>query len=93
MEIKILDLILPQNNTQKVENIFIAAATCRNNRAGCRLRQSYWGVPLKKGWNHFLIKVASNANWWPGKGTLAVRMESTKKAFESELKSAIQIFE
>jgi hypothetical protein len=39
-----------------------------------RIKQVYTGVPLKREWNHFLIKVASDKYWWPQAGSLFVKM-------------------
>jgi hypothetical protein len=56
-----------------------------------RARQSYQDLPLKKGWNHFLVKVASDSLLNADPGTLAVRLFSTNKAFDEQLKSAVQL--
>ncbi len=55
-----------------------------------RIRQNYRSIPLKQGWNHFLIKVVTDAFDRPEQGTIGVRMESNNKSFEEQLKTAIQ---
>lgn len=59
--------------------------------ADYRARLAYQDLPLKKGWNHFLIKVASDAYHGAEPGTLAVRLVSTSKAFEGQIKTAVQL--
>ena len=55
-----------------------------------RTRQTYQDLPLKQGWNHFLIKVASDSYHNADPGTLAVRLFSTNRSFEGQLKTAVQ---
>jgi glycosyl hydrolase family 2 len=59
--------------------------------ADYRVRQTYRRIPLKQGWNHFLIKVASDSFHQTDPGTLAVRLLSNSSAFDRQLKSAVQI--
>lgn len=47
-------------------------------------------LPLKKGWNHFLIKVTSNTLQGDKPGTLAVRLFCNDDAYLHELDSAIE---
>lgn len=56
-----------------------------------RTRATYDNLPLRKGWNHFLVKVASDSYQNADPGTLAVRLFSTNRAFESGLKTALQL--
>jgi hypothetical protein len=55
-----------------------------------RTRQTYQDLPLKQGWNHFLIKMASDSYHNADPGTLAVRLFSTNRSFEGQLKTAVQ---
>lgn len=48
-------------------------------------------VGLKRGWNHFLIKLASDSYAKANPGCLAVRLYSDKRAFELQLKTAVQL--
>ena len=59
--------------------------------ADYRTRVTYQDIPLTKGWNHFLIKVASGSYHSADPGTLAVRLFSTNRAFEGQLKTAVQL--
>jgi beta-galactosidase len=59
--------------------------------ADYRTRHTYQDIPLTKGWNHFLVKVASDSYQNADPGTLAVRLFSTSKAFEDQIKSAVQL--
>jgi beta-galactosidase len=59
--------------------------------ADYRTRLTYQDLPLKQGWNHFLIKVASDSYHSADPGTLAVRLFSANKAFEGQLKTAVQL--
>ncbi|SNR43692.1 beta-galactosidase [Lutibacter agarilyticus] len=45
----------------------------------------YEGIPLEKGWNHILIKVANGTGEWKSK----VRFSSTKPAFMKEIKTVV----
>lgn len=56
-----------------------------------RTCQTYNGMPLKQGWNHFLIKAASDSFLSADPGTLAVKVVSTNRAFDKQLKSAVQL--
>ena len=58
--------------------------------ADYRTRQTYQDLPLKQGWNHFLIKVASDSYHNADPGTLAVRLFSTNRSFEGQLKTSVQ---
>lgn len=61
--------------------------------ADYRTRVTYQDLPLTKGWNHFLIKVASGSYHSADPGTLAVRLFSTNRAFEGQLKTAVQLLQ
>ncbi|MCL4206207.1 MAG: hypothetical protein KJ000_27300 [Pirellulaceae bacterium] len=56
-----------------------------------RTRATYENLPLRKGWNHFLVKVASDSYQNADPGTLAVRLFSTSRAFEVQMKTALQL--
>lgn len=56
-----------------------------------RLKQNYRSIPLKQGWNHFLIKVVTDNFDVPNQGTLFTRIDSNNKFFEKELKTAIEV--
>ena len=56
-----------------------------------RTRLTYNRIPLKNGWNHFLIKVASDSLMNTDPGTLAVRLVSNNESFDKQLKTAVQI--
>jgi hypothetical protein len=55
-----------------------------------RTRLWYENVPLKKGWNHFLVKVASDALLGADPGTLAVRLFSNVPSYDRQLRSAVE---
>jgi hypothetical protein len=55
-----------------------------------RNKLTYSKIPLKQGWNHFLIKVATDSFHQPNPGTFAINMESADKAFIGRLETAIQ---
>jgi len=59
--------------------------------ADYRTRQTYLGLPLKQGWNHFLVKAASDSFNSADPGTLAVKLFSNNKSFEGQLKTAVQL--
>jgi len=48
------------------------------------------GIPLKKGWNHCLIKVASDSLSDPKPATLAVRISSNRPEYFRQLDSAVE---
>lgn len=56
-----------------------------------RTCQTYSGIPLKQGWNHVLIKLASDSYNKPDPGTLAVKMSSNNQTFDGQLKTAVQL--
>jgi hypothetical protein len=47
-------------------------------------------VPLKQGWNQFMVKCASDSLKTADPGTLAVRLFSTNPSYDKQLKSAVQ---
>jgi hypothetical protein len=47
-------------------------------------------IPLKQGWNQFLIKAVSDSFVQPNQGSIRVTMESNIKAFDEQLKTAIE---
>jgi hypothetical protein len=61
----------------------------RTEPADYRTLCVYEGVPLKKGWNHFLVKVASGRLEGDAPATLAVRIQSTHEDYLGQLDSAI----
>ncbi len=56
--------------------------------ADYRTRLTFAGLPLKKGWNHILIKVAARQLHGDHPGTLAVRITSNHREYLQELESA-----
>lgn len=56
-----------------------------------RTRATYDNLPLRKGWNHFLVKVASDSYQNADPGTLAVRLFSSNRTFESQWKTTVQL--
>ncbi|MCK5565119.1 MAG: hypothetical protein KAJ07_07710 [Planctomycetes bacterium] len=69
----------------------IAIKPTASEPADYRTRLIYDRVPLKKGWNHFLIKVASDSLVNTDPGTLAVRLLSNNESYNKQLKTALQI--
>jgi hypothetical protein len=55
-----------------------------------RLKQTYKGIPLKAGWNHFLVKVVSDSFHQPEMGTLQVEIDSNKTDFIEKLKTSVR---
>ncbi len=55
-----------------------------------RTKLTYSKVPFNQGWNHFLIKVATDSFHQPDQGTLAVNMDCSDKNFLGRLETAIQ---
>ena len=55
-----------------------------------RKRITYNSIPLKQGWNQFLIKAVSDSFTQPNQGSIRVTMESNNKAFDEQLKTAIE---
>jgi beta-galactosidase len=66
----------------------LAAAT--TEPADYRTRLVFEGVPLKKGWNHFLIKVVSNRLAGDRPGTLAVRISTNNPEYGRQLETAVE---
>jgi hypothetical protein len=48
-------------------------------------------MPLQKGWNHVLVKVATSQLRGEKPGTLAVRISSSQEDFLRQLESAIEL--
>jgi hypothetical protein len=55
-----------------------------------RKKITYNSIPLKQGWNQFLIKAVSDSYTKPDQGSIRVTMESNNKAFDEQLKTAIE---
>jgi beta-galactosidase len=55
-----------------------------------RKRITYNSIPLRQGWNQFLIKAVSDSFAQPNQGSIRVTMESNNKTFDEQLKSAIE---
>ena len=64
-----------------------------SEQADYRTLKIYRNVPLKKGWNHFLVKVVSDSLKKTDPGTIAVRLLSNNGSYDKQLKSAIEILE
>ena len=60
----------------------------RTERADYRALYVFDGVPLKKDWNHFLLKVASDHLEGDTPGTVAVRIQSNNAEYLRQLESA-----
>lgn len=63
----------------------------RSEAADYRKLVTYDGIPLKKGWNHLLIKVATDSPIGVEPGTLAVRMGASQADFLGKLKTAVEV--
>lgn len=63
----------------------------RTEPADYRRRLAFDGLPLKKGWNHLLLKVASTRLEGADPATLAVRIQSTNAEFFRQLESAAEL--
>lgn len=63
----------------------------RSEAADYRKLVTFDGIPLKKGWNHLLIKVATDSLKGAEPGTLAVRMAATQADFLGKLKTAVEV--
>jgi beta-galactosidase len=59
--------------------------------ADYRTRLEFAAIPLQKGWNHFLVKVAANQLRGDKPGTLAVRIGASHDEFLRQLESAIEL--
>jgi beta-galactosidase len=66
-------------------------AATRTEPADYRTRYTFGNVPLKKDWNHILIKVAASKLHGPTPATLAVRFASSSEAFLQQLESAVEL--
>ncbi|MEN6307199.1 MAG: hypothetical protein ABFD91_05530, partial [Anaerohalosphaeraceae bacterium] len=62
----------------------------QSNLADYRTQQVYPKIPLQKGWNHFLLKVASDSYNQIDPGTLAIRMTSNNPEFINQIKTAVE---
>ncbi|MFO0926882.1 MAG: hypothetical protein U0736_07540 [Gemmataceae bacterium] len=58
--------------------------------ADYRTRLQFDGLPLKKGWNHVLIKLVATQLTGEKPGTLAVRLQSSQPAFLRQIESAVE---
>jgi len=63
----------------------------QSNPADYRVQEMYQKIPLQKGWNHFLIKVASDSYNQTNPGTLAVRLTSNKPEYINQIKTALEL--
>ena len=62
----------------------------RTDQADYRVLDVFDGVPLKKGWNHFLLKVASDHFEGDTPGTVAVRIQSNNADYLRQLESTLR---
>lgn len=62
----------------------------RAEPADYRARVVFENVPLRKGWNHFLVKVASHQLQGEHLATLAVRIGSNSEEYLRQIESAIE---
>lgn len=60
------------------------------NAADYRMMNIYEDMPLKKDWNHVLIKIAGDRAEGTDPATLAVRIGSTSEEFLNQLETAVQ---
>ena len=67
------------------------APAARTAPADYRTRYAFENVPLKKDWNHILIKVAARQLRDPNPATLAVRLGSSSESFLQQLESAVEL--
>lgn len=67
-----------------------ALTETRSENADYRKLVTFDGIPLKKGWNHILIKVATDSPDGAEPGTLAVRMGSSQADFLGRLRTAVE---
>ena len=51
----------------------------------------FTAIPLQKGWNHFIVKVAASQLRGNQPGTLAVRLGASQDEFLRQLESAIEL--
>lgn len=63
----------------------------RTEPADYRTRYSFENIPLKKGWNQFLVKVGSGQLRGDTPATLAVRFGSTSEDFLRQIESAVSV--
>lgn len=63
----------------------------RTEPADYRTRYDFQNIPLKKDWNHFLIKVAARQLRAGKPATLAVRINSTSEDFLRQIESAVEL--
>ena len=96
------DLLADGPDAPRVTSFCYVADTCRLwlngderdptavESADYRLRYRYEGLPLKRGWNHFLVEVASGRLDGNEPGTLAVRMTCSQPEFLRQMESAIE---
>ena len=63
----------------------------RSENVDYRILTHWENIPLKKGWNHLLIRVKSQNMETDKPGTLAVRFFSNHSAFLNELDSAVDL--
>lgn len=94
------DLLADGPDAPRFSAFCYASETCRlflNGRevpparaepADYRMRYAFEHLPLKKDWNHFLIKVAARNLHGETPATLAVRIASTSEDFLRQLESA-----
>ena len=96
------DLLLAGPDVPSLNMICYVSQRCRvslNDReltathaepADYRTRLQFEGVPLKKGWNHFLIKLVSSSLTGEQPATLAVRVTSNNSDYFRQLESSIE---
>lgn len=63
----------------------------RQEPADYRTQLFFENLPLKKGWNHLLIKVASDRLHGDQPGTLAVRITSNNPDYQRQLESSVEL--
>ena len=68
----------------------LVLAALRSEAADYRQKITFEGIPLKKGWNRCLIKVAADSLAGPTPATLAVRASSNVQEYFRQIESAIE---
>lgn len=63
----------------------------RTEMADYRKLLTFDGIPLKKGWNRILIKVATDSLKGAEPGTLAVRMGASQQEFLNQIKTTVEL--
>ena len=97
------DLLADGPDAPRFTTVFYVSEKCRllvNGRevkptasepADYRTRLTFENIPLKKGWNHFLVKVAARQLRGERPATLAVRIRATSEEYFRQIESAVEL--